>query len=181
MSKTKRLCICAVCTALCYVLPLAVHALALGSAFSPMHIPVLLCGLLCGWPYGLLCGLVGPVLSSLLSGMPGAAMLVTMIPELCAYGLCCGLLMGRIHTGSLYADLYLSLIPSMILGRILGGAVSAVVYLSSTETYTVSVWVGSYIVGTLPGILLHLILIPLLVLALNRTGLIPERYPKCAA
>ena len=30
----------------------------IGSALSPMHIPVLLCGFICGWPYGLIVGLI---------------------------------------------------------------------------------------------------------------------------
>ena len=85
MSSIKKICLCAICTALCYVLPLAFHPLVMGTALSPMHIPVLLCGLLCGWPYGAFCGVVGPLLSSLLSGMPPAAMLLYMIPELCVY------------------------------------------------------------------------------------------------
>ena len=56
MSSIKKICLCAICTALCYVLPLAFHPLVMGTALSPMHIPVLLCGLLCGWPYGAFCG-----------------------------------------------------------------------------------------------------------------------------
>lgn len=177
MTKIKKLCICAICAALCYVLPIAFHALALGSAFSPIHIPVLLCGLVCGWPYGLLCGIVGPVLSSLLSGMPPMAMLISMIPELCAYGAFCGLLMKRVRTERLYLDLYLSLLPSMILGRIVGGLASALFYLSTAQSYSVALWASSYIVGTLPGLILHLVVLPVIVLILMKARLIPERYP----
>ena len=70
MTSSKRMTLCAACIALCYVLPIAFHSVGLGGALSPMHIPVLLCGLICGSGAGLLCGLIGPVLSSLLSGMP---------------------------------------------------------------------------------------------------------------
>ena len=71
MSQVKRAMITAVCIALCVVLPMAFHSIQnAGAIFCPMHIPVLLCGLLVGWPYGLLCGLAGPLLSSLLTGMP---------------------------------------------------------------------------------------------------------------
>ncbi len=62
MSIAKRISLCAMCIALCYVLPIAFHAIGLGSALSPMHIPVLLCGLICGGWWGALCGIVGPVL-----------------------------------------------------------------------------------------------------------------------
>ena len=74
MSYVKRSILTAVCIALCVVLPMAFHAIPnAGSIYCPMHIPVLLCGLLAGWPFGLLCGLAGPVLSSLLTGMPATA------------------------------------------------------------------------------------------------------------
>lgn len=177
MSHVKKICVCAICTAMCYVLPLAFHALALGTALSPMHLPVLLCGLICGWPYGAFCGIVGPVLSSVLSNMPPAPMLVSMLPELCAYGLFSGLLMKLVRTGRTAADLYLSLIPAMALGRIVGGIAQAAFYLSSARPYSIAIWAGAYVVGTLPAIVLQLILLPALVMVLVRAGLIPARYP----
>ena len=63
LSATKKLVFCAICVALCVVLPMAFHALGSGAVFLPMHIPVLLCGLVCTWPYGVVCGLLGPMLS----------------------------------------------------------------------------------------------------------------------
>ena len=72
-SHTKNLVLTAFCIALCIVLPMAFHAIGAGATFLPMHIPVLLCGLLCGWPFGAACGLIGPLLSSLLTGMPPAS------------------------------------------------------------------------------------------------------------
>ena len=83
MKKTvnaKNLAFCALCIALCVVLPMAFHAIAnAGMIFLPMHIPVLLCGLACGWPYGLICGVLGPLLSGVLTGMPGPAVLPGMM------------------------------------------------------------------------------------------------------
>ena len=80
MSQVKRAMITAVCIALCVVLPMAFHSIQnAGAIFCPMHIPVLLCGLLVGWPYGLLCGLAGPLLSSLLTGMPAMGYLPCMM------------------------------------------------------------------------------------------------------
>ena len=49
MSHVKKICVCAICTAMCYVRPLAFHALARGTALSPLHLPVLVCGRICGW------------------------------------------------------------------------------------------------------------------------------------
>ena len=90
MKKTfsaKNLAFCALCIALCVVLPMAFHAIAnAGIIFLPMHIPVLLCGLACGWPYGLVCGLLGPVLSGVLTGMPSPAVLPGMMVECGVYG-----------------------------------------------------------------------------------------------
>ena len=63
--------ITALCVALCVVLPMALHAIPKGGVlFSPMHLPVLLCGLVCGAPFGLICGVLGPFVSSILTSMP---------------------------------------------------------------------------------------------------------------
>lgn len=180
MSSVRRLVIAAVCVALCYVLPLALHPLGLGKILSPMHLPVLLCGLACGGVYGAICGLVGPVLSSLLSGMPGPTGLITMVPELMIYGLTAGLAMKYIRTGNLIADLYLSLVPAMLLGRVVGGLASACFYLGSEKSFTMAAWISGYFVGTFPGIIVQLILIPVLVIALMKTGAVPVRYPNAS-
>lgn len=178
MSAIKRSCICALCIAFCYVLPLAFHALGLATTFSPIHIPVLLCGLLCGPVYGAFCGIAGPVLSSVLSGMPSATALISMVPELLVYGLVSGLLFRLIHTKNFYADIYLALIPAMVLGRVIGGAAKMLFYLSDGTAYTLSLWASAYFVQTLPGTILQLAVIPALVLVLTVAGLIPRRYPK---
>lgn len=178
MSSVKKACICAFCAALCYVLPVAFHAIGLGGVFSPMHLPVLLCGLLCGWTYGAFCGIAGPVISCVLSGMPSPVQLIHMVPELCVYGLAAGLGMKLIRTGHTAADLYLSLIPAMVLGRIVGGIAEALFYLSTARSYSVALWAASYVAGTLPGAAVQLIILPALVLGLMRARLIPVRYPK---
>ena len=173
-STTTNLCIAAICVALCYVLPLVFHALGGGSLFSPMHLPVLLCGVLCGPVYGALCGLLGPLLSSMLSGMPGPAGLITMIPELMMYGLISGAVIKAVRVKSLPVRLYTALVCAMLAGRIVGGVVSACVYMTNAEAYSLSLWAGAYVVGTLPGIALQLVLIPAMVLALRKTGAINE-------
>ena len=94
MSQVKRLIFAGLCVALGVVLPIALHSVAnAGSIFLPMHIPVLLCGLICGWPYGLACGVLAPILSHLITGMPPAAILPGMLFELAVYGLVSGLMM----------------------------------------------------------------------------------------
>lgn len=178
MTSIKKICVTAVMIALCCILPMLFHSVGLGTAFSPMHIPVLLCGLICGGWYGLGCGILGPVLSSILTGMPGATMLVSMLPELMTYGIVSGLMMSRVRTGKLTADLYISLGTAMLAGRIVGGIAKALFYMGTGETFTLSVWVSGYFVSSLPGIVCHLIVIPLLAMALHRAKLIPARYAR---
>lgn len=175
LSPIKKATFTAACIALCYVLPLAFHGIGLGSVLSPLHIPVLLCGIVCGGFYGLVCGILGPILSSILSSMPPAAFLIYMIPELAVYGLITGLGMQLIRTKNLYADMYISLATAMVLGRVVGGIARALFFQSSTP-FTLGVWASSYFVGTFPGIVCHLILIPLLFIVLTKVKLIPKRY-----
>ena len=176
LSHVKRLTFTAVCLALCVVLPLALHAIPdAGTLLSPMHLPVLLCGIICGWPYGLLCGLLGPVLSSAITGMPPAAYMPPMIVELAVYGFVSGLLMQLIRTKNLYADLYISLIAAMLVGRVAAGAAKALIF--APGSLTVAAWATGYFVTCLPGIVIHLALIPGIVLALMKARLIPARYP----
>ncbi len=175
LSPVKRACIAAVCAAMCCVLPQAFHAVGLGSALSPMHIPVLLCGLVCGGLYGLLCGILGPLLSSILTGMPPVAALIGMLPELAVYGLISGLLLNRIRTGKLYADLYIALGAAMLLGRVAGGIANAL-FFTGEGGYSLALWASSYLIGAVPGIVCHLILVPILVVMLMKARLIPNRY-----
>lgn len=173
-TPTKKIVICALCIAFCYVLPIAFHAVALGSALSPMHIPVLLCGIVCGPMYGLICGILGPVVSSVLSGMPPMAMLIRMVPELAVYGLVAGLMMKLLPLKHFYAKVYIALVTAMIAGRIAGGIATAIFYLGTADTYSFSMFAASYIVGSLPGIIAHLILVPALVFTLEKTKAISK-------
>ena len=170
MKSTKKLCLAAICTVLCTVLPLAFHSFGMGTMFSPMHIPVLLSGILCGPVYGALCGLCGPIISSLFSGMPGPAMLVSMIPELMVYGLITGALFKALRGKNILLRTYVALIVAMLAGRIVGGVVNACVYVSNAESYSMAIWAASYITGTLPGIIFHLVALPSIVVILKKTG-----------
>lgn len=168
--QTKRLVSAAMCVALGVVLPLAFHSIPnAGSIFLPMHIPILLCGLLCGWQYGLACGILAPVLSSLITGMPPAAYLPSMLCELAAYGFMSGLLIQYIKTGRRFADLYLSLIAAMLVGRVLFGILNALIF--QAGNYSFSLFVAAAFVTALPGIVIQLILIPSVVRLLEKANL----------
>jgi len=177
MSYVKKTIITAVCIALCVVLPMAFHSVQnAGNVFMPMHIPVLLCGLICPWPFGLLCGLAGPLLSSLITGMPPMAILPSMMVELAAYGLIAAMMMRILRTGNIYADLYISLFTALVVGRVLAGISRALIF--SSGKYSMAAWMASYFVTALPGLALQLALLPNVVFALEKAKLIPKRYPK---
>ncbi len=174
MTYSKKLVYTAVCVALCVVLPMAFHAVNnAGQIFLPMHIPVLLCGLMCGWPFGFICGILGPALSSLLTGMPPAAMLPSMMIECAAYGCVTGLMMKFVHTKKGLLDLYISMLTAMTVGRVLAGFAKAWIFNTGEAPFA---WVTTSLVVGLPGIIIQLVLIPLLVLALTRANLLPRRY-----
>ena len=174
MSMIKKLTLAALCTALCVVLPIAFHKIPnAGQIMLPMHIPVLLCGLVCGWQSGLLCGILGPILSSTITGMPMAAILPSMVVELGVYGISCGILMSLVRTGKLYGDLYISLILSMLAGRVVSGIAKALIFAPGTSFVA---WATASFVTALPGIAIQLVVLPTLIVALTRAGLIPRRY-----
>ena len=176
LSETKKSILTAVCIALCVVLPQAFHAIPeAGQVYLPMHIPVLLCGLICGAPYGLLCGLAGPALSTLFTQMPPVTMLPSMMVECAVYGLAAGFMM-LIKTKHLYVDLYLSLVTAMIAGRVISGIAKALIFMPGQISMTA--WVAGSFVKSLPGIIIQLALIPTIVFALEKASLIPQRYPK---
>jgi len=175
MKNLKKLTVTALCLALCVVLPIAFHIIPEGgSLFSPMHIPVLVCGLACAGAWGLVCGIIGPVLSSFITGMPNAAYLPPMMVELAAYGLITGAMMHFVRTGKLYADLYISLAAAMVLGRVLAGLAKGFIF--ARGAFTIGMWAASYFAGSVPGIIAHLIIVPVLCSALMKARLIDRRY-----
>lgn len=177
ITAVKKSIITALCIALCVILPQAFHAIPnAGAIYLPMHIPVLLCGIICNWQFGLFCGIAGPLLSSLFTGMPPAAVLPAMMVECAVYGLTTGILMKLVSTKKIYADLYISLIGAMLTGRIIAGAAKALIF--AKGEITIAAWAASSFVTALPGIIIQLILIPAVIFALIKANLIPPKYNK---
>ncbi len=169
--KTKNLVFTALCMALAIILPQAFHMIPnAGSIFLPMHIPVLLCGLTCGPLMGLVCGFFSPVLSHLITGMPPAAFLTSMILELTVYGLISGLLNRFVKTKNNLLNIYISLLGAMICGRLSYGIVNALILRAGQ--YSMQIWLSTAIFTALPGIIIQLILIPFLVVTLKKGKLI---------
>lgn len=175
MSRVKQSVITAVCIALCVILPMAFHSIPqAGIIYCPMHIPVLICGLVCDWQFSIVCGIIGPLLSSAITGMPSIADMPSMMVELVIYGVVSALIMKFVHTKIIYADLYISLVSAMLVGRIAAGIVKALIF--ARGTLTVYTWAAAYFVTCLPGIIIQLIFIPAIYFALQKANLIPARY-----
>lgn len=167
-SAVQKLTLSALFVALGLVLPTAFHAIGAGTVFLPMHIPVLLCGFVCGWQYGLGVGLIVPLLSSLTTGMPPFPMVaLPMMFELATYGALTGIFHKK-------ANVYVSLLGAMLAGRAVSGIASALLLGFIGKPYGLTVFLTGAFVTALPGIVLQLIVIPLLVLALERTGLLAD-------
>ena len=164
----QNLCLSAVCLALCMVLPFLTGQIPqIGNALSPMHIPVLMCGLICGWQYGGLVGFAAPLLRFLLFGMPpimptGLAMMF----ELAAYGAFSGLLLQFLPK-KLYC-LYASLIGAMLGGRIVWGIARFVLGQIVGPAFTFPLFVSGAFVSAVPGIVCHILLIPPVVIGVRR-------------
>ena len=170
-NKVLRLTLSAVFLALALVLPFLTGQLAqLGSMLLPMHLPVLLCGFVCGWPWGLAVGFVAPLLRFALFGMPPLFTALAMAFELAAYGAVAGLLVKRLPQTT--AGLYTALIAAKLAGRVVWGLVSFVLYsllLVGNQPFTFAMFLGGAFLNAWPGIVAQLVLVPLVVLALRRT------------
>lgn len=171
MSKVKKMAFTGVFVAVGIILPLTLHSIPnAGSIFLPMHLPVLLCGLVCGPVFGLACGFLTPLLSSFITGMPPMAYLPSMLCELAVYGLVAGLLIRVVKTKSTVANLYISLIGAMLCGRVVYGLLNAFIF--QAGEYSMAVWLTSSFVTAAPGIIAQLLLIPPIILALQKANLI---------
>lgn len=167
--SVRQIALTGMCIALGVVLPVLFHAVPnAGSVLLPMHIPVLLCGFLAGWPFALACGVLTPALSTLFTGMPPAAILPAMVCELAVYGMVSSLIYHRMPKGRRVPRLYLPLVAAMLAGRAVSGALNALVF--SAGQYSLGAFVSASFVVALPGIVIQLVLIPALVGVLERTG-----------
>lgn len=167
----KNLVAAAVCLALCMALPFLTGQIPeIGSMLAPMHIPVLLCGFLCGWQYGLAVGFIAPLLRFVLFGMPPIFPTgVAMAFELAAYGLFAGLLYRLLPKKILH--IYTTLLFSMLAGRIVWGIVRALLSGVAQSEFTWAMFLSGAFVSAIPGIVCHIVLIPVLVIALKKAGL----------
>ena len=140
----------------------------IGSMLLPMHIPVLICGFVCGWKYGGLVGFIVPLMRSVIWGMPPIMTAIGMAFELAAYGMMTGLLYKIFPKGKVM--IYIELIVAMVIGRAVWGIVSIVIYGIQGNAFSWQIFMGGALINAIPGIILQIVLVPVLVMALQRLG-----------
>lgn len=170
--STKKMVLAGLFLALGLVLPFLTGQIpSLGSRLLPMHIPVLLCGFVCGWPYGLLIGFVTPLLRSVLFGSPPMIPIaVAMAFELAAYGLLTGVIF------KLFSRKNSAILPSLLIamfgGRIIWGVASIFIFGLQGSSFTWVLFLSGAFINALPGIIIQIIVIPLVILSLRKAKFI---------
>ena len=162
--------------ALAYVMPFLTGQIPeVGSMLCPMHLPILLCGFVCGWPWGLIVGLVAPVFRSLLTGgfPPMFPTAVCMAFELATYGAIAGLMHKILPKKKI--SIYCSLVIAMLLGRLVWGVAMMICMGASGGTFTLAAFLAGAITNAIPGIIVQLILVPILVVLIEKSKFISLR------
>ena len=169
--RVRKMVYAALYLAIAMVLPFITGQIPeIGAMLSPMHIPALLCGFMCGWPWGLAVGFIAPLLRSFLFGMPALMpAAVAMAFELAVYGAAAGLLYRMLPRKKW--SVYAALVIAMILGRLVWGAARLILAGLSGSSFTWALFLAGAFTNAVPGIIMHLILIPVLVIAMDRAGL----------
>ncbi len=174
LSTTKKLTYSAIFMAIGLLLPFLTGQIPqIGSLLSPMHIPVLICGIVCGGLYGGIVGFILPILRSFIFGMPVLMpMAIAMAFELAAYGIVIGVFYKLFANKK--CKVYASLIIAMVLGRVVFGVAMSLLMLSMGGMYTLGIFISSSVIGGIPGIILHLILVPTVILVLQKAGVMAD-------
>ena len=169
--QARRLTYTALYLALAMVLPFVTGQIPqIGRMLSPMHIPVLLCGFMCGWPWGMAVGFIAPPLRSVLFGMPAIFPdAVCMAFEMAVYGCVSGWLRQRLPRTK--PMIYVVLLIAMAAGRVVWGVASLVLLGLTGNAFTWKLFIDGAILNAIPGIILHCALIPVLVMAMEQAGL----------
>lgn len=167
-TKLHKLILSALFLALALALPFLTGQIPeIGSMLCPLHIPVLLCGFVCGWPWGLAIGFIAPLFRSLLFGMPPMfPTAVCMAFELAAYGAVSGLMYKLLPRKKPF--IYCALLTAMVVGRLIWGAAMAACTGLSGSTFTLAAFLAGAVTNAVPGILLQIVLVPLLVMLFEK-------------
>ncbi|MBQ4055100.1 MAG: ECF transporter S component [Clostridia bacterium] len=165
--RILKMTLAALFLALAYVMPFMTGQIPeIGAMLCPLHIPVLLCGFICGWPWGLAVGFTAPLLRSLILGMPPLfPTAVCMAFELAAYGCIAGMMHRLLPRRKPYV--YCSLLVAMIVGRIVWGLAMLICCGIDRSGFTFAAFIAGAFTNALPGIAVQIVLVPLLVMILD--------------
>ncbi len=171
---TRNMAFAAVFLALGLILPFFTGQIPqIGRMLLPMHIPILLCGIVCGWQYGLVIGFILPFLRFMMFGMPPIFPVGTaMAFELAIYGLVIGLIYEKLPKR--ISNIYISLGVSMIAGRIVWGVSMLILMGMSNKAFTWPLFMSGAFLNAVPGIILQFALIPTIVIALQKTKVLKQ-------
>ncbi len=164
--KTRQLTYTALFAALGIVVPQAFHMIggpAIGAILLPMHIPVLVGAMLLGPFSGMVIAMISVLVGALL-GMPPMPIAIFMFFELSVYGLVAGVLFKQRKY-----HVYLSLIVAMIAGRLTQILVIQVFLKLFSATLPPVFGTLAMFGLSIPGMMVQLILVPMLVIFLQRT------------
>lgn len=166
--KYYRMILAALFLALAMVLPLLTGQIPqIGNAFCPMHIPVILCGFFCGPWYAMAVGFVAPLLRFFFFGMPPIMPTgISMCFELMTYGLSAAVLYRTLPKKKIFV--FVSLIGSMLAGRAVWGIARVVLYGMGKSEFGWAAFMSGAFVNAIPGIILQIVLIPILVVVLQK-------------
>lgn len=170
--KTREMVMAALCLALALLLPFLTGQIKeIGNMLCPMHIPVLLCAFLCRWKWAGGVGAAAPLLRSSIWGMPPMGPITfSMTFELAAYGLIASAIYRRLPKKTW--SIYVSLITAMVGGRIVWGIVSMILYGAMGTSFTWQMFAAGAFINAVPGIILQIVIIPVIVLALEKAGVV---------
>lgn len=173
-NNIKKLTLTAMFLAIGMVLPFLTGQIPqIGNMLLPMHLPVFLCALICGWKYGVPMAFILPLFRSLVFGAPPIyPIALAMAFELAAYAFVAGILYEKSRWQCVRA-LYRCLLAAMIGGRLVWGAVQTLLLGLGGNAFTLEAFWTSAFVNAIPGIILQLIFIPAVMVALDKTKLVP--------
>lgn len=169
--KTREMVISALCLALALLLPFLTGQIReIGNMLCPMHLPIFLCAFVCSWKWAGAVGAAAPILRSAIWGMPMMMpMAVSMMFELAVYGMTASVVYRRLPRKPW--SIYASLVIAMLCGRVVWGAAAMVFYGVSGTAFTWQMFIAGAFLNAIPGIILQIILVPLIVMALEKADL----------
>ena len=163
MKAVNKIILSGLFLALAVMIPQFLHPFGLaGNVFLPMHIPIILCGMICGYKWGGITGLLAPLISSVTFSMPVLyPMAVCMMLELAAYGVVSGILIKK-------TNVFVSLVSAMLAGRVVLGIAQAILFGISGNPLKLNAFLTGAFVTAIPGIVIQLFLVPAIIIAVKQ-------------